>query len=459
MPELNLAKIKREVQSQSFVGDTLIAIKLRANEQPFVNVDSSNGSAVGVRTLGAGLAEVASKEYRIPQQLISLRTTVQATGSQSISYQAQIDLSSDFFNGIDEPVLVFPLYFVSGLGAATPAQRTVEVSFLDTAAKTFSSAAASGSNVNVPEFSYIMGEAQIGNVNLNDNTEIVVIPLTKLSESTTKIFTLTITFALPANAVFARYKVGVYKSPNKCQLLGYDDIIFSNPVNISSEETKNDKEMRGAQGEYLGSKQGVVNKSLSFETTTLNIKHARILTAQETNFGGKMLSRAELKTIPATAPFELSFANSANTSSAKDVFVKIEQDNGTYEEATVIEGGQVLSKNVVRYHRDSKKLKFSSSQSGKRAEIQCYYVDQEAIEEIQLATKPKLIGDVYKIKTDSTTPGQYNSIIVEEMENCEVMADVITSDISKEDAVKLKVDVKQIVSNTQAPVTKKSYKL
>lgn len=458
MSELNLSKIKREIQNQNLVGDTLIAIKLNPNEQPFVNVDSSNGVAAGVRTIGAGLVEVPSKEYRIPQQLISLKTTAQA-GTQSVAYQTQIDLSSDFFNGIDEPVLAQALYFVSGLAAATPAQRTVEVSFTDTAGKTFSSAAASGSNVNCPEFSYIIGEVQSGNLNLNDNTEIVVVPLTKLAESTTKIFTLTITYALPATAVFARYKVGVYKSPNKCQLLGYDDIIITNPLNISGEDTKNDKEMKGPQGEYLGSKQGVTNKSLSFETATLNLNHARILTAQETNFGGKMLSRAELKTIPASAPFELSFANSNNTTSAKDVFVKIEQDNGQYEEATIIEGGQVLSKNVVRYHRDSKKLKFSSSQSGKRAEISCYYIDQEAVEEVQLATKPKLIGDVFRIKTDSTTPGQYNSIIVEQIPNCEIMADIISSDISREDAVKLKIDIKQIVSNTQAPITKKSYKL
>ena len=458
MSDLNLNKIKREVQAQSFVGDTLIAIKLAASEQPFVNVDSSNGPAVGVRTLGSGLTEVSSKEYRIPQQLISQKTTVGA-GTQSVSYQTQIDLSSDFFNGIDEPVLAQALYFVSGLTAATPAQRTVEVSFTDTAAKTFSSAVASGSNVNCPEFSYIIGEAQTGNVNLNDNSEIVVIPLTKLAESTTKIFTLTITYAFPANAVFARYKVGVYKSPNKCQLLGYDDIIFTNPLNISGEDTKNDKEMKGPQGEYLGSKQGVTNKSLSFETATLNLNHARILTAQETNFGGRMLGRTELKTIPASAPFELSFANSNGTNTSKDVFVKIEQDNGTFEEATIIEGGQVLAKNVVRYNRDNKKLKFSSSQAGKRVEISCYYTDQEAVEEVQLATKPKLIGDVFRIKTDSTTPGQYNSIIVEQIPNCEIMADIISSDISKEDPVKLKIDIKQIVSNTQAPITKKSYKL
>ena len=80
--------------------------------------------------------------------------------------------------------------------------------FIDNASTpiTFANLTASSTVVNVPEFDYEI------RVDSDNGQEVIYIPLTKLSASTTKTFNVQITFALPISHEYILHNIGLYRA-------------------------------------------------------------------------------------------------------------------------------------------------------------------------------------------------------------------------------------------------------
>ncbi len=455
-------KFAVERDPSTLVGTNIIIIKVKGVEDPFTVVDNQNSVKAGLRTLGADLTQSLTKEYPIANQLTAVKYTVNATtvAAETITYTRTFDFSSGLFDSGDNPVFAFGIYLISGVSTTTLAQRLVKVTFTDTADTpvTFSK----GGGVNVDEFDYVIGNETNTNQDLTGFDEAIIIPLDKLQQSTTKQFSsVQIKFALPVNAQFALYKMGVYRAPEDCAFIRPSDIIIENPKAFTRAEEPNVGEMKGALGNFLGPKERVGNLSMSFETDELNDEHVRILKRNKKYTGGKQPSTRVEVTIPDTYPYEIStqVADLENVTSTKDIWIQIREVSGAVKDAKVIEGGEYLPAQTVRFYNvaPTKRLRFSPQDKGKKAIIQVNYVNPDAVYEVTTARGKTLYATVIRIVTDSTDVNSSRRRQIYIYDNATVSVMSQGQSVDNDNAENIKIDIKTLAVSPSTVTEAKHY--
>jgi hypothetical protein len=449
MSNVNIDKISRSLTASKVLSDIVYIFSPQVKDKPFYTLDN-NDSLIG-RSLGAGLSTgtVLTKDYPIDQQKIALELNTTA-GVQTITYSTPVDLSSNFFNSGFDSYLVFPLFIVSGASALTAAQRTINIEATDNAGVPV---VFSGGALN-----YIMGDAPTGTENLNDEKEVIAVPLKSLFASTTKVFTFKITFNLPATVKFVIYKSALYRTYRDSWLLGSESIIFTSPTNISDDSESNDQEVRGPNNELLGIKEGVESASGSFEETLYNKEHLLVLSGDYLTEGGYVMLAPQTFTVPVggvLTPNQLQ-----NTFKAEDIVVEIADSSGRFSEAKVVEGGNstYLPTKVVRYVREgTKKLRFSVADQGKSVRVYVNYLDSTRLTGKKKGVKTKISGNLIKIRANSTSFANATDYTTEKLNLVEMTTKLLSADVSATESVRLQMNYKQLIDNVDTEAGERTY--
>jgi hypothetical protein len=444
----------------TLVGTNIIIIKPKGIEDPFAIIDNQNSVNASDRTLGADLSSVVTKEYPIENQLTAVKYTVGATvAAETITYAQEFDLSSGFFNSADQPILAFGIYLISGVATTTLAQRKVSLTMTDTAGSpvVFSN----GGGVDVDEFDYILGNESNTTQDLTGYNEAIVIPLDKIQVSTTKKFTVQLKFNLPATSQFVLYKEAFYRSPEDCGFVRPADIIIENPKAFTETPTPNVGEMKGALGNTLGFKQRTTTYAMTFESDELVDEHARILMRNKKYTGGKIPSNRVELDIPSIYPYEISsgVANLQNVNSTKDIWVQIKETSGTIKGTKVIEGGEYLPKQTVRFYNvaPTKRLRFSPVDAGKKAIVQVNYSDPDAVYEAVSARGKIVYCDVIRILSDNTDLNTSRRRELRIYKNMTVNVTTNGASVDNDNPENLKYEVKSVTANINQDLYERHY--
>jgi hypothetical protein len=458
MSTANKEKINLPGSSNQLSQLVRVIVHPKVTNKPFYTIDDMESLAPGLRTVGAGLTQSnvspaltpATDDFILSHQRFGVQYTVQAAGAQTISYPFTLDLSSNFFNAGFKPYQTIAYQVISGGATLTQAQRTVELSMIDTASTpvTFSSSTI------VPEFRILLGSTETSVENLNDFKGVISSPMDKLSASTTKIFTPTLTFNLPVGTVFCLYAFETFRSFRDSGYLGNKAIVFNQPIAYNESQENTSKDVRGKAGNILGTIDGFENTSFSFEEETLNYQHYLALLPGYTEAGGDKWGYDQDLVIPTTAvasEFALSGVNNINNTDSKEDFVVtiLDTSTGIYTEMFVVESGnQYLPAGTCKYVREgTKRLVFSASDAGKKIRVSVRYTNTSKIKLSRTALRQKVRADVDLIFSDSVNLSSATQTNEEFYLNCEIVASIIKAEAYSDTSNRIKLDVKQVITD------------